>query len=87
MGAEPPCFVAPKNMFSSTDFPQVRGGSQGIWNADKPPALAPSPRDNDGASCAGPPKGSVGKNSRNPIQMCKEDRSAAYQIPGSRQAP
>jgi len=87
IGAEPPCFVAPKNMFSGTSYPRVEGGTQGIWNADKPPAFAPSPVDNDGSSCAGPPKGSVGGNARDPIQFCKEDRSEARQIPNSRPAP
>jgi virulence factor Mce-like protein len=87
IGAEPPCFETPDHLFSGTKFPQVRGGTMGIWNAKKPPAFSPSPQANDGTECNGPPKGSVGGNSRDPIQLCSEKRSEPYKIPGSRAPP
>jgi phospholipid/cholesterol/gamma-HCH transport system substrate-binding protein len=86
-GDAPPCFEAPKTLFSGTHYPQVRGGNRGIWNAARPPAFSPTPLKNDGTSCKGPGNGAVGKGSRNPIQLCSESRSAPFQIPGSRPAP
>ena len=87
VGAEPPCFETPDHLFSGTKYPQVRGGNMGIWNEAKPPAFSPSPSRNDGTECDGPPKGSIGNNAQDPIQLCSTKRSAPRQIPGSRPAP